>query len=355
MTNFLKKYSRYFERPLKVQLDVTNKCNLDCLYCYNKSNDFLIKNELSDDKLFIISKKIVDELNPVVLSLSGGEPLLKKELLYKIIKYATKANIEVWLTSNLLLLDKKTADKLKKSGLKKIFTNIDSVNFKIHDQLRGKIGAFDTLLSNIIYVKDVFGTENITITSVITKYNYKDTESLVDLMHDLGLTRLKLLDFIPINKTSIGDVLSKKQWEEFYNIYKTSKRKGKLFNIVITPCHALLFMGPEYKKMKFPFCVAGRFNLVVLTTGEVVPCNHLKFKEFLCGDAINDSLLDIWQNSPILERFRYDLKNYETCSGCPRYTKCAGGCKAMSYAFNNMAFNKDPYCVNYKLNENSYE
>jgi len=47
-----KNFSQYFERPTKVQIDVTNKCNFDCRYCYNKNNDFLGQTD-SDDNCFL--------------------------------------------------------------------------------------------------------------------------------------------------------------------------------------------------------------------------------------------------------------------------------------------------------------
>ncbi|MBU4396676.1 radical SAM protein, partial [Patescibacteria group bacterium] len=311
---FLEDNKLIFERPVKVQLDITNKCNLNCLYCYNKSNYFSSKDDLADKDLFLIAKKIIKELKPIVLSLSGGEPLLKKELTYKILTYASKKNTEIWLTSNLLLLDKNTAKKLKKLGLKKIFTNIDNVNPKIHDRLRGKKGAFNTAIKNLKQAKKIFDHDNITITSVITKHNYKDIDLTIDFLHKHGLSKLKLLDMIPINNQSMKDVLNQKQWQEFYKIYKKSNIKAKTSGITITPCHALLFMGQKYLKMKLPFCMAGRLNLVILATGEILPCNHLKFKEFGCGNALNDSLLEVWQQSPILNRFRYDLDSYHACT-----------------------------------------
>ena len=352
---FLDDNKRIFEKPLKVQLDITNKCNLDCLYCYNKSNYFSSQKELTDTKLYLIAKKIIKEINPVVLSLSGGEPLLKKNLLYKILKLATKNDIETWLTTNALLLDEITATNLKKYGLKKIFTNIDSIIPETHDRLRGKKGAFVRSLNNLEHSKNIFGLENITITSVITKYNYKDLESMVNFLHKNGFSRLKLLDMIPIDQNSISDTLNHDQWLAFYSNYKLSLEKAKSAGVAITPCHAILFLGQDYLKMRQPFCMAGRLNMVVLATGEILPCNHLKYKEFSCGNALTDNLLEVWNNSPILNKFRYDLESYRTCSNCSRFTKCAGGCKAMSYAYTQNAFQKDPYCETYQLNKGDYE
>ncbi len=83
-----KNFSQYFERPTKVQIDVTNKCNFDCRYCYNKNNDFLGQTEFSDEQLLKLVDKVIEEVNPVVISFSGGEPLTRKDILLKAISMA---------------------------------------------------------------------------------------------------------------------------------------------------------------------------------------------------------------------------------------------------------------------------
>ncbi len=334
-------FAHFFERPAKVQIDVTNKCNFNCCYCYNKINDFLREPELSDDEFLNLVDKVITELNPVVISFSGGEALLRKKVLIEAINKLQNKNIDAWLTTNASLLNKETIIELKNSGLKKIFTNIDSEDPAIHDMLRGKMGSFSKSMETIRQLVDVFGSDSVVTTLVVTKQNYKSVVPMAQVSKKLGVNKCHLLDFIPISLESQNMMLNKQEWLELKHDIDTS---GISNDINLQLCHAFLFMSEEYHKMDFPFCMAGRFTMVITASGHIVPCNHIKKREFYCGHALKDNLLNIWQNSEILKKFRnYDCAD-KGCRTCKKFKKCAGGCKAMSYMIKKSCFEKDPYC-----------
>ncbi len=343
-----KNFSQYFERPTKVQIDVTNKCNFDCRYCYNKNNDFLGQTEFSDEQLLKLVDKVIEEVNPVVISFSGGEPLTRKDILLKAISKLKDKDIYSWLTTNAFLMNKDLAVRFKDAGLNKIFTNIDSNSQEVHDTLRGFTGSLSKSLQVIKDMVAVFGGDNIVGTSVVTKKNYKSIVDSARLAVDLGVSKYHLLDFVPISKDSLELMLTGEEWLELRDdIEKSDIAK----NIKLQLCHSFLFMSDEYKKMNFPFCMAGRFTMVITASGEVVPCNHLKKKEFLCGNVFEQNLLDLWRKSDILRKFRYYDYLDKGCGNCKRYAQCVGGCKAMAYMLKKDAFGVDPYCQEF----NSYE
>lgn len=84
-------------------------------------------------------------------------------------------------------------------------------------------------------------------------------------------------------------------------------------------------MSDENRKMDFPFCMAGRFTMIITASGNIVPCNHLKKKEFYCGNALTDNLLDVWQNSEMLCKFRNCDCSDKGCETCKKFKTCAGG------------------------------
>jgi len=339
--------AHFFERPTKVQVDVTNKCNFDCRYCYNKNNDFLKNPELDDAQLLYLVDKIIEELNPVVISFSGGEALLRKRVLIQAISKLKNKDIDAWLTTNASLLNEDVINELKNSGLNKIFTNIDSDDPAVHDMLRGKQGSFSKSMETIRQLVNLFGFENVITTLVVTKKNYKAVVPMAKLSKQLGVKRCHLLDFIPISKESQNLMLNKEQWLELKEDIASSNIQK---DIKLQLCHAFLFMSDENRKMDFPFCMAGRFTMVITASGDIVPCNHLKKKEFYCGNALKDNLLEIWQKSEMLCQFRnYDCSD-KGCDTCQKFKTCAGGCKAMAYMLKGSCFDKDPYCEEF----NSY-
>lgn len=347
--SFIKEeYDFYYQRPAKVQIDVTNRCNFNCIYCYNKNNDFLQNKELTDDELLQLAERVINELDPVVVSLSGGEALLRKNILLKLIKKFSDAEIDTWLTSNISLMDEATIYELKEAGLKKLFTNLDSETPEVHDYLRGHNRSYEKSLATIKQLVDILGGDKVITTIVLTNQNYKSVNAIADLSIKLGAHKMHMLDLIPISQDNQKLMLNKEQWLELKKDVENYPQADK---IELQLCHSFVFMSDSYKKMNFPFCMAGRFTMVITADGSVVPCNHLKFKHFYAGDAKTENLLELWQNSPVLKQFRYYDFSDTTCKSCNRFKQCNGGCKAMSYALLKNAFLQDPYCKEFSIHD----
>lgn len=104
-----------------MNLKVTNKCNMACEFCYRdkSSVDDL---ELSDIKTILKNMK---ELNSKILRISGGEPLLYKNIV-DVIQLASEYNISTSMATNGILINASNAKKLKCAGLK-------GLNFSLGD------------------------------------------------------------------------------------------------------------------------------------------------------------------------------------------------------------------------------
>ena len=337
-------FEKIFERPYHVQVDLTNKCNLNCVYCYNKKNS-LGKKDLSDKKYKLLIKKIIKELNPVYVSFSGGEPLLKANLFFELARELKKKNIKVHLNTNSLLLTEKIAKELNKIRVDKVNINIDSFNSQ--DKLRGGKKLIEKTLKSIDTLKQNFPKEKISIACVITNLNYKDILEIAKYVKKQGFMEIHLLDMIPCEPCAKKLFLTKEQWKEFYKTYKKIKRMG----IKINPNHALLFLKEFEKYVKIPFCMAGRLKMVISANGKIIPCNYFRTKKFVCGNALKGNLLEKWQNSPILKTFRYFLPKEEKCQKCKLINLCTGGCRAMSFFIEGDLFKADPYCLKYNLKD----
>lgn len=338
------KFKILFSRPAQVQIDITNKCNLNCLYCYNKTNSLSDK-ELSDDELKQVITKVINELNPLYVSFSGGEPLLRSELLIQLIQKLKEKNIGVHLNTNSLLMTKDIAKKLGELKVDKININIDSLTCQ--DKLRGGKDLLKKTFNSLEILKKYFPKERISIACVITKLNYKNCLEIAKFVKKEGLMEIHLLDMIPCERSAMDIFLSKEEWLEFFKIYKEIKN----MNVKIKPNHALLFLGEFETKVKIPFCMAGRFKMVITADGKIVPCNYFKNKEFICGDALKDNLLELWQNSEIMNKFRYFIPKEEKCQKCNLINLCTGGCRALAFKISGDAFKADPYCLTCNLKD----
>lgn len=343
--NFLEELSFEFQRPAKVQLDLTNACNLDCAYCYNKASAFLESREMSDDEVAAVVSKIAGELDPVVVTFSGGEPLLRRELLLRSLRALKRHDIAVWLNTNGLRIDRRTAAELRDGGIDRVSINIESLAPGIHDSLRGRKGSLDRAARALDLLSAAIGAERISISCVVTRANMPMLSELARFVRDRGFHELHLLDMIPTHTAEASLVPDAADWRAFYETFDEIRAAGARVN----PNHALLFLRGFDREFVFPFCMAGRLKMVICANGDIVPCNYFKSAQSVCGNALRDNLLAVWTESETMRAFRHSLDGYQRCSGCAHLTKCAGGCKALSNAMCGTPFTPDPYCSRYGL------
>ena len=89
--------------PFAVTFTVTRRCNYLCRHCYNMSGNNIAE-ELTDDELLSIAKQIAD-LHPTDVCLCGGEPLVRGNVIYDIIKILNGNCGSINIVSNGFLID----------------------------------------------------------------------------------------------------------------------------------------------------------------------------------------------------------------------------------------------------------
>ncbi|MGJ5836461.1 GTP 3',8-cyclase MoaA [Bacillus sp. G402] len=132
-------------RPLRdLRISVTDRCNFRCTYCmpaeiFGPDYPFLDKEELlSFEEIEQLAALFAKELGVVKLRITGGEPLMRKDLPVLIEKLAKIPGIEdIAMTTNGTLLPL-YADKLKKAGLNRVTISLDSLNPDRFKQMNGR-------------------------------------------------------------------------------------------------------------------------------------------------------------------------------------------------------------------------
>ena len=115
-----------YERPiLSLRITLTNRCNVNCLYCHH---DGMVKSkdEMTADELYTICK-IAKKIGVKKIRLSGGEPLLKKDIVEIVEKIASLDFKDISMTTNGILLEKYAQD-LKDAGLDRVNVSLDTLN-----------------------------------------------------------------------------------------------------------------------------------------------------------------------------------------------------------------------------------
>ncbi len=115
-----------YERPiLSLRITLTNRCNVNCLYCHH---DGMVrsKDEMNANELYTICK-IAKKIGVRKIRLSGGEPLLKKDIVEIVEKIASLGFKDISMTTNGILLEK-YAQELKDAGLDRVNVSLDTLN-----------------------------------------------------------------------------------------------------------------------------------------------------------------------------------------------------------------------------------
>ncbi|MDD5524608.1 MAG: 12,18-didecarboxysiroheme deacetylase [Smithella sp.] len=165
--------------------NMTRRCNLKCIHCYSNSADIDYPDELTTDE----GKKLIDDLaafgSPVIL-FSGGEPLLRKDLL-ELAQYARDKGMRAVISTNGTLITKDIAAKLQKVGLSYVGVSLDGLE-KTHDRFRGKKGAFAAAIEGIRNCRDAGIKVGIRFT--VNKHNVADVPDMFELLRKEKIERM---------------------------------------------------------------------------------------------------------------------------------------------------------------------
>ena len=219
-----------FKRPIKdLRISVIDKCNFRCPYCmpkeiFGERYQFLKNNELlSFEEIYEITK-IFAKIGVEKLRITGGEPLLRKDLNLLIKDLKSIDNIkEIALTTNGFLL-KKHAQSLKESGLDRLTVSLDSLNSDSYKKLNGQNLDLNKTLESIEFANSV-GFENIKINTVVMKgINEDQIIKLAEFgrKNKLIIRYIEYMDVGNINGWKPEDVVSAKE------IIQTIEKKHKL-------------------------------------------------------------------------------------------------------------------------------
>jgi radical SAM protein with 4Fe4S-binding SPASM domain len=165
--------------------NITQACNLHCAHCYRAARSHPEPGELDTAAALRVVDQLADYRVPVLL-LSGGEPLLRPDLL-EIISHATARGLRVSLSTNGVLLGDRALARLKKAGVAYIGISIDGPE-GVHDKLRGSKGAFRRALEGIqAALAEGF---RVSLRVTLTKYNHRYLNELFDLVEEYRIPRV---------------------------------------------------------------------------------------------------------------------------------------------------------------------
>ena len=180
--------ARTREPPAPVVIwNLVRRCNLTCKHCYSISGDVDFPNELSTAEVF----RVMDDLKAFrvpVLILSGGEPLLRKDI-FEITARAKAMGFYVGLSSNGTLIDGKIADRISEADYDYVGISLDGIG-ETHDHFRRKAGAYRAALAGLRLLGDRGVKVGVRFT--MTSDNADELPALLDLVENEHFSKFYL-------------------------------------------------------------------------------------------------------------------------------------------------------------------
>lgn len=275
--------------PYQLALDITNKCNLRCLHCYNSSGENgIIETELSDEEV----KKFIRELLPMKLlnfCFCGGETLLRKELIYECTKMLSNCGVRTAIVSNGILATEEVIRNLYQSGLKSIQFSVDGSNSKSHDRLRNEDGVFKKVLKAIDTARSYDMEMSIAFTP--TAFNAGELEALHSYLSELAFNNkieLRVQPLMPLgrgNKNITEICPSEEQYRKLvYTINKINQNAHQVKIVWGDPVdHLIRFPGLSELPM---------YYTSVRANGDIVASPYLPL---VVGNIRKHSFEEYWE------------------------------------------------------------
>ena len=197
----------YGRRVSYVRMSVTDRCDFRCMYCMAEDMTFLPRSEVLSLEEFTLIAKSLKRLGVEKIRITGGEPLIRKNVLLLFQELGALGFKDLSLTTNGARLDRFAAD-LVQAGVHRVNISLDTLNAdRFHAITR--TGKLNDVLRGISAAKDA-GFERIKINSVILQnHNIDEVIDLAEFAIDNGI------DISYIEEMPLGTIDSHQRNEEF--------------------------------------------------------------------------------------------------------------------------------------------
>ncbi|MDD4931213.1 MAG: radical SAM protein [Candidatus Colwellbacteria bacterium] len=330
--------------PFIVNLELTGACPNDCIHCYNfwrhgkgldEAGSFSSLSLADSDKIV----DVLDDLKVFTLVITGGEPLLSKEVLFHILdRIEEKGFMTASLNSSLIGLTEDDADRLKKyDQLLNVLVSLNGSTPEMHDKISGRAGAFDETVKNIRLL--VGKGIRVPISMVVSKLNIGDIAATCRLSKELGCSVFNATRAsAPLNCPDFGEFSL--GLSDFRSYLSDLTSAGKENDIPVGSLRVYPLCAVKdtdvYASSCGRSCSAGLTNIAISPNGDVRPCAQL---DEVVGNIIKEPFTDIWES---LSGWR-DMKYVpQECLSCKALSRCSGGCRAEAKAIKGAIDSPDP-------------
>jgi radical SAM protein with 4Fe4S-binding SPASM domain len=295
--------------------------------------------ELTTDECLALIEEMT-ELGTEMLILTGGEPLLRRDI-YQIARTASDAGMWVVMGTNGVLVNEHVADKMIECGVRGVGISIDSVDPQKHNSFRGGPNAWEYSVRALEICKRK-GLEVLVQTTVMD-FNRDEIPELMAFARELGAWSFNLYFLVQtgrgqkmndLDATATDAIL--REMVDHQDDYRPMLVRSKC--------------APQFKQIAYEMgrgglesggCMAGTQYCRITPSGDITPCPYMTV---VAGNVRDQSLAEIWTASPVLRDLRDRTKLKGRCGEC-EFNELCGGCRCRAQAAFGDYLQEDPSCT----------
>lgn len=332
--------------PMLVFYELTRACDLVCLHCRACAQKLRDPDELDT----AASHRLIDQLSefpqPPMLILTGGDPLKRADI-YELIEYAVAAGVDVSITPSATpLVNRESIRRLRDAGISRLAISVDGANAATHDANRGVPGSFDYSLEMLRTAREL-GVET-QINTTLTPANVAQIEAMGELFGTLDIALWSVFFLIPVGRAAEMERLNADACETaFARLHAQSCKQPFMVKSTEAPHYRRFVIqntstaAPASPRGFIPAGVNdGKGVMFVSHTGEIYPTGFLPI---LCGQFPDESIVDVYQDSPTFRMLRDSDRLQGKCGACEFRNVC-GGSRARAFGVTGNPLAEEPDC-----------
>jgi AdoMet-dependent heme synthase len=363
-----------FARPYVISWNLTYRCNLACEHCYLdaggaplvNTENFADRSELGTEECFGVIDEIAAFAPECLTILTGGEPLLRRDIL-EIVQRAAERGLWVVVGTNGVRISENVARRLSDAGARGLSLSLDALDPERHDRFRRVRGAWQ----NTVDGAAILGATGLPfiVQTTAGAHNRGELEAIADFAHERLAAKVWNLYFlVPTGRGQFVSDMTPEQYDEVLaSLYRIQRKYAgrMLVNAKCAPHYIKTVLenaqagsdagasdaGSTTASSGFSAlriysggaggCPAGTHYMGIRPNGDVTPCPYLP--EF-AGSLRRASLQDLWTSSSLFIGIRDRTSLGGRCGECEMNGHC-GGCRARAYGMTGDVMAEDPLCT----------
>ncbi len=305
-------------------LELSRKCNLNCLHCGSDCKAENSSAELSTESWIKIIDYFADNYSKeLAFIITGGEPLMYKNL--DEITSRIKSRNRRWaMVTNGMLLNSDRMKTLEENGIYSLTLSIDGTK-NSHNKLRNSQIAFEKLQTAL----DAVGNSKLTYKDAVTCVfpdNLYELDEIAEILISKKFNSWRLFRIFPSGRAFENKdlQLTFEQTQIMINWIKNNKSKLEKRGLTVNlSCEGWLPFDTDSKvRDGYFFCRAGINIASILSDGNITGCSN-NHESFYQGNILKDNFSNIWENKfeDLRERKWLDKT---VCNSCEYIKKCKG-------------------------------